>query len=300
MAKQIDLGAVVPIGKGDWNIGTTYERANIVRHNSVAWICKVESSTGVEPTEDSSDWYLLVKDTSSVTSVNGQRGDVNLDIITDEEIDNKISELESKVNNRIPGIMQGATDEIDGKEGLVPKPDAGKQDYILKGNGSWYNIQSDLSTMNTKIQTAQNTANNANTAASNAQSTANSASTAASNAQNTANSALSTAQTAQNNANTANNNASNALSLRASNAQYTHSVNGLTGYFSAVSPNYGNTWFCWGTVGGRNYYGNDSKASTLGVYVGPNTTIITATFKSDTTNSAWNWTAQNVCCVRIA
>lgn len=80
MATQIDLGAVVPIGKGDWDIGTTYERANIVRHNSVAWICKVESSIGVEPTEDNSDWYLLVKDTSSVTSVNGQRGDVVLDI----------------------------------------------------------------------------------------------------------------------------------------------------------------------------------------------------------------------------
>lgn len=80
MATQIDLGAVVPIGKGDWDIGTTYERANIVRHNSVAWVCKVESSTGVEPTENSSDWYLLAKDTSSVTSVNGQRGDVVLDI----------------------------------------------------------------------------------------------------------------------------------------------------------------------------------------------------------------------------
>ena len=83
MATQIDLGAVVPIGKGDWDVSTTYERANIVRHNSVAWICKVESSTGVEPTEDSSDWYLLVKDTSSVTSVNGQKGDVTLDLNID-------------------------------------------------------------------------------------------------------------------------------------------------------------------------------------------------------------------------
>ena len=32
MATQIDLGAVVPIGKGDWNPSTTYERANIERH----------------------------------------------------------------------------------------------------------------------------------------------------------------------------------------------------------------------------------------------------------------------------
>lgn len=81
MATQIDLGAVVPIGKGDWNPSTTYERANIVRHNSVAWICKVATSLGIEPTETSSDWYLLVKDTSSVTSINGMRGDVTIDSV---------------------------------------------------------------------------------------------------------------------------------------------------------------------------------------------------------------------------
>lgn len=82
MATQIDLGAVVPIGKGDWDIGTTYERTNIVRHNSAAWVCKVNTSIGVEPSEDSSDWYLLTKDTSSVTSVNGQKGDVTINIKT--------------------------------------------------------------------------------------------------------------------------------------------------------------------------------------------------------------------------
>ena len=51
MATQIDLGAVVPIGKGDWNSSTTYERTNVVRHNSTAWVCKVATSTGVEPSE---------------------------------------------------------------------------------------------------------------------------------------------------------------------------------------------------------------------------------------------------------
>ena len=94
MASQIDLGAVVPIGKGDWDSGTTYERANIVRYNSTAWVCKVETSIGVEPTEDSSDWYLLVKDTSgnSVTSVNGMKGDVKIDSIIEnpESNDNSL------------------------------------------------------------------------------------------------------------------------------------------------------------------------------------------------------------------
>ena len=86
MATQIDLGAVVPIGKGEWNSSTTYERANIVRHNSTAWVCKVATSTGVEPSDGSSDWYLLVKDMSSVTSVNGMRGDVIVDTSTADKL----------------------------------------------------------------------------------------------------------------------------------------------------------------------------------------------------------------------
>lgn len=123
MATQIDLGAVVPIGKGDWNPSTTYERANIVRHNSVAWICKVATSLGVEPTETSSDWYLLVKDTSSVTSINGMRGDVTIDsVLENPSIDDNSLKIASTAwantkilqivnNNSLPltgGTMTGA------------------------------------------------------------------------------------------------------------------------------------------------------------------------------------------------
>lgn len=76
MSTQIDLGPVLSVPKGDWNADTTYERLNMVRHNFAAWICNVATSKGVEPTEDSADWYLQVKDISSVTSVNGMKGDV--------------------------------------------------------------------------------------------------------------------------------------------------------------------------------------------------------------------------------
>lgn len=127
MATQIDLGAVVPIGKGDWNPSTTYERANIVRHNSVAWICKVATSLGVEPTEDSSDWYLLVKDTSSVTSINGMRGDVTIDsVLKNPSIDDnslkiastawantKISQVDSKASTAL-----SKAEEASNKSGL--------------------------------------------------------------------------------------------------------------------------------------------------------------------------------------
>lgn len=123
MATQIDLGAVVPIGKGDWNSITTYERANIVRHNSTAWICKVATSMGVEPTEDSSDWYLLVKDTSSVTSVNGMKGDVNISfdsILVNPSVDDNslkiasTSWVKTKVDNATNELSTQVT-QIDSK-----------------------------------------------------------------------------------------------------------------------------------------------------------------------------------------
>lgn len=79
MARTIDLGPVLPIHKGDWNASSTYERTNIVRYNSTAWLCKVATSNGVEPAEDSTDWAILVKDTSRVTSVNGMTGDIVVD-----------------------------------------------------------------------------------------------------------------------------------------------------------------------------------------------------------------------------
>lgn len=34
-------------------------------------------------------------------------------------------------------VMQGATASTDGASGLVPKPEAGDQDKVLKGNGTW-------------------------------------------------------------------------------------------------------------------------------------------------------------------
>lgn len=162
MATQIDLGAVVPIGKGDWNSSTTYERANIVRHNSTAWVCKVATSTGVEPTDNSSDWYLLVRDTSSVTSVNGMRGDVIVDIVNTPDADdnsNKIANTEwvkryvkTATNNTIGMVKAGTGITIgsDGSanvnifkgsdEGLIPSATSTNSDSVLRGNGTWSNI----------------------------------------------------------------------------------------------------------------------------------------------------------------
>ena len=153
MATQIDLGAVVPIGKGNWNPSTTYERANIVRHNSVAWICKVATSLGVEPTETSSDWYLLVKDTSSVTSINGMRGDVTIDsVLENPSIDDNSLKIASTAwaNTKISQVDSKAEEALS-KTGLPLGhiylwPFSTPPDGSIQLNGSTYSreLYSDL------------------------------------------------------------------------------------------------------------------------------------------------------------
>lgn len=85
MAKQIDLGAVLPIFKGDWVSGTVYERLNIVRHNSAAWVCNVnvipDKEVNDAPSNDNSNWVVLAVDTSAVASVNNQTGHVIINTI---------------------------------------------------------------------------------------------------------------------------------------------------------------------------------------------------------------------------
>lgn len=153
MATQIDLGAVVPIGKGDWNPSTTYERANIVRHNSVAWICKVATSLGVEPTETSSDWYLLVKDTSSVTSINGMRGDVIIDSVLENPStdDNSLKIASTAWTNTKISQVDSKAEEALSKTGLPLGhiylwPFSTPPDGSIQLNGSIYNreLYSDL------------------------------------------------------------------------------------------------------------------------------------------------------------
>lgn len=78
--KTIDLGAVMMVPKGNWDTTVTYERNNLVKHNSAAWVCKVATSKGVEPTTNAADWYRLVEDSTGVSSVNGMTGEVTIDV----------------------------------------------------------------------------------------------------------------------------------------------------------------------------------------------------------------------------
>lgn len=77
MSKRIDLGPVLPIHKGEWKSGTTYERLNTVRHKSASWVCKAVTTID-EPTTSSPDWFLQSEDSNGVASVNGQTGVVTI------------------------------------------------------------------------------------------------------------------------------------------------------------------------------------------------------------------------------
>ena len=127
MSTQIDLGPVLSVPRGDWNAATVYERLNIVRHNSASWICNVATSQGVEPTEGSTDWYLQVKDTSAVSSVNGMKGDVVIEltetetppvddsstrIATTEWVNSKNTALETNLQSYVQEAIEEAEDSI--------------------------------------------------------------------------------------------------------------------------------------------------------------------------------------------
>ena len=84
MSLVIDLGPVMPVPRGDWSATETYERNNLVRHASAAWICNTDVSVGIEPNGNSDAWYKLVADTSSVSSIImdgvSYTGDVTIDV----------------------------------------------------------------------------------------------------------------------------------------------------------------------------------------------------------------------------
>ena len=117
MSKQIDLGPVLPILKGNWVSGTAYERLNIVRHNSAAWVCNVnvipDADVNDAPSSENANWVVLAEDTSAVASVNGQTGHVTINIIetpSDDSNDESIANTEW-VRDRIDEAVGAVSDD---------------------------------------------------------------------------------------------------------------------------------------------------------------------------------------------
>ena len=115
MSKQIDLGVVLVMHKGDWDSATTYERLNIVRHSSAAWICAVDGSKGEEPSNTSTHWKVLVRDTSSVSSVNGKRGDVIVDTVDTPAVNDSSTKIANTewVTSKTTSVLASAVSYAD-------------------------------------------------------------------------------------------------------------------------------------------------------------------------------------------
>jgi hypothetical protein len=58
-------------------------------------------------------------------------------LMYDAEQDKWVDKTLADIAALIAPVMVGATDEDDGKSGLVPVPLAGQEDFVLLGNGTW-------------------------------------------------------------------------------------------------------------------------------------------------------------------
>jgi hypothetical protein len=187
MSTQIDLGPVLPILKGDWDATTVYERLNIVRHNSASWICNTAVSQGVEPAENSTDWYLQAKDMSSVSSVNGMKGDVEITTVQtpsddsddisitntewvrdriDEKIDNAYEYTDNAISAATTSILDIAAQDASNKATTAVNQALAASETIFAAKETVNNLTNSINalteknaTQDTAIAAAQSTAN---------------------------------------------------------------------------------------------------------------------------------------------
>ena len=124
-------GRVLLISKGDWNSSTTYTGLDWVRHKGAAWVCK-NTCTNIEPTlENTNYWQMMARDGDGVTA------DTAMSSTSTNAVQNKV--IKSYVDNSITGIsdMTGATATQNGTHGFVPAPQAGDEEKVLLGDGTW-------------------------------------------------------------------------------------------------------------------------------------------------------------------
>lgn len=106
----IRAGRVAPITKGEWNPEEDYDILDTVTWDKKTYMAR-KASVGQEPSGDSDEFWMLL--------------------------------VEPYLED-----MLGATSEEAGIHGLVPEPQAGDQEAILHGDGTWRNaLQADVVAM---------------------------------------------------------------------------------------------------------------------------------------------------------
>lgn len=123
------IGRVLLIPKGDYNASATYNSLDWVRYNGCAWVCKVNGTVGVVPTETAPEWQVLAKDGNVSGSIawiditgkpfNGVGNGLNVDGSNNIELDiNMLTGSNISYDNSDSGLsandIQSAIDELAG------------------------------------------------------------------------------------------------------------------------------------------------------------------------------------------
>lgn len=69
-------GTVAPIFRGEYDSTAIYDFYHVVNHNNIMWICKVDGTTGIEPSEDNADYWYLAINGADAASLGGETAGV--------------------------------------------------------------------------------------------------------------------------------------------------------------------------------------------------------------------------------
>ena len=95
---------------------------------------------GTKIIADGGEPETITLDSLKGVSINGTTLEDSSLLVYDEASDSWINQPLEEILQAVVNQMTGATTNLDGKSGLVPKPLAGQQDHFLKGDGTWAKI----------------------------------------------------------------------------------------------------------------------------------------------------------------
>lgn len=135
------LGAVGYSDKGDYSGTTTYNRFNVVHYQNGIYCCTVDNTIGITPTTIS-NWQVMIPPDNGHTILNSagtaMASRINLQFdglnVADDSSNNKTVVTAP--------VMTGATALANGTGGFVPTPQAGDNNKVLRGDGTWGSITS--------------------------------------------------------------------------------------------------------------------------------------------------------------
>lgn len=65
-------GRILIIPKGDWDSETEYEMLDLVGFAGTSWLAKKDVATGIEPSDDNSDYWQKLVDVNEVARLTAE------------------------------------------------------------------------------------------------------------------------------------------------------------------------------------------------------------------------------------